>query len=56
MKIDLSKEQGTLVPLYFFRRPLGWPEEERPAAPDRRQTAALTEDRPLRLTEDRPMR
>ena len=41
MKIDLSKEQGTLVPLYFFRRPLGWPEEERPAAPDRRQTDAL---------------
>ena len=39
MKIDLSKEQGALVPLYFFRRPLGWPEEERPAAPDRRQTA-----------------
>ena len=27
MKIDLSKEQGTLVPLYFYRRPLGWPEE-----------------------------
>ena len=41
MKIDLSQEQGTLVPLYFFRRPLGWPEEERPAAPDRRQTDAL---------------
>ena len=41
MKIDLSKEQGALVPLYFFRRPLGWPEEERPAAPDRRQTDAL---------------
>ena len=41
MKIDLSKEQGTLVPLYFYRRPLGWPEEERPAAPDRRQTDAL---------------
>ena len=39
MKIDLSKEQGTLVPLYFFRQPLGWPAEERPAAPDRRQTA-----------------
>ena len=46
MKIDLSKEQGALVPLYFFRKPLGWPEEERPAAPDRRQTATLTEDRP----------
>ena len=64
MKIDLSQEQGTLVPLYFFRQPLGWPAEERPAAPDRRQTAnadrrqtaALTEDRPLTLTEDRPMR
>ena len=41
MKIDLSKEQGTLVPLYFFRRPLGWTAEERPAAPDRRQTDAL---------------
>ena len=41
MKIDLSKEQGALVPLYFFRKPLGWPEEERPAAPDRRQTDAL---------------
>jgi len=27
MKIDLSKEQGALVPLYFFRRPLDWPEE-----------------------------
>ena len=39
MKIDLSQEQGTLVPLYFFRRPLGWTAEERPAAPDRRQTA-----------------
>ena len=39
MKIDLSKEQGTLVPLYFFRKPLGWPEKERPAAPDRRQIA-----------------
>ena len=39
MKIDLSKEQGALVPLYFFRRPLGWTAEERPAAPDRRQTA-----------------
>ena len=39
MKIDLSKEQGTLVPLYFFRRPLGWTAEERSAAPDRRQTA-----------------
>ena len=39
MKIDLSKEQGALVPLYFFRKPLGWPEKERPAAPDRRQTA-----------------
>ena len=39
MKIDLSKEQGTLVPLYFYRKPFGWPEEERPAAPDRRQTA-----------------
>ena len=39
MKIDLSKEKGALVPLYFFRKPLGWPEEERPAAPDRRQTA-----------------
>ena len=38
MKIDLSKEQGALVPLYFFRKPLGWPAEERPAAPDRRQT------------------
>ena len=48
MKIDLSKEQGTLVPLYFFRRPLGWTAEERPNAPDRRQTDALTEDRPLR--------
>ncbi len=41
MKIDLSKEKGALVPLYFFRKPLGWPEEERPAAPDRRQTDAL---------------
>ena len=40
MKIDLSKEQGALVPLYFFRKPLGWPAEERPAAPDRRQTAS----------------
>lgn len=39
MKIDLSKEKGALVPLYFFRKPLGWPAEERPAAPDRRQTA-----------------
>ena len=39
MKIDLSQEQGALVPLYFFRQPLGWPAEERPAAPDRRQTA-----------------
>ena len=29
MKIDLSKEQGTLVPLYFFRKPLGWPAEYR---------------------------
>ena len=48
MKIDLSQEQGALVPLYFFRKPLGWPAEERPAAPDRRQTAALTEGRPLR--------
>ena len=28
MKIDLSQEQGTLVPLYFYRRPLGWPEQE----------------------------
>ena len=27
MKIDLSNEQGALVPLYFFRKPLGWPEE-----------------------------
>ena len=33
MKIDLSQEQGALVPLYFFRQPLGWP--------DRRQTDAL---------------
>ena len=41
MKIDLSQEQGALVPLYFFRKPLGWPAEERPAAPDRRQTDAL---------------
>ena len=41
MKIDLSKEKGALVPLYFFRKPLGWPAEERPAAPDRRQTATL---------------
>ena len=48
MKIDLSQEQGTLVPLYFFRRPLGWTAEERPLT--------LTEDRPLTLTEDRPMR
>ena len=39
MKIDLSKEQGALVPLYFFRRPLVWTAEERSAAPDRRQTA-----------------
>ena len=39
MKIDLSKEQGTLVPLYFYRKPFGWPAEERQAAPDRRQTA-----------------
>ena len=29
MKIDLSKEQGALVPLYFFRKPLGWPAEYR---------------------------
>ena len=28
MKIDLSKEKGALVPLYFFRKPLGWPEQE----------------------------
>lgn len=28
MKIDLSKEKGALVPLYFFRKPLGWPEEK----------------------------
>ena len=41
MKIALSQEQGALVPLYFFRRPLGWTAEERPAAPDRRQTDAL---------------
>lgn len=41
MKIDLSKEQGALVPLYFFRKPLGWPEKERPAAPDRRQTGGI---------------
>ena len=27
MKIDLSQEQGTLVPLYFYRRPLGWPNQ-----------------------------
>ena len=62
MKIDLSKEQGALVPLYFFRRPLGWPEEERPAAPDRRQTAnadrrqTANADRRQTdtLTEDRP--
>ena len=27
MKIDLSKEQGTLVPLYFYRKPLDWPEQ-----------------------------
>ena len=29
MKIDLSKEKGALVPLYFFRKPLGWPAEYR---------------------------
>ncbi len=29
MKIDLSQEQGALVPLYFFRKPLGWPAEYR---------------------------
>ena len=29
MKIDLSKEQGTLVPLYFYRKPLGWPEQNK---------------------------
>ena len=28
MKIDLSKEQGTLVPLYFYRKPLAWPPQE----------------------------
>ena len=56
MKIDLSKEQGALVPLYFFRRPLGWPEEERPAAPDRRQTANADRRQTDALTEDRPMR
>ena len=56
MKIDLSQEQGTLVPLYFFRRPLGWPAEERPAAPDRRQTANADRRQTDALTEDRPMR
>ena len=29
MKIDLSQEQGTLVPLYFYRKPLGWPEQNK---------------------------
>ena len=35
MKIDLSKEKGALVPLYFFRK---------------RDRLRLTEDRPLTLT------
>ena len=39
MKIDLSQEQGALVPLYFFRQPLGWPDRRQTANADRRQTA-----------------